>query len=211
MEEYLNPVKEDSQKSEGFQPTSHILNNQCPICLCNMEPATTAQMLSCPHVFCVDCLVQWLEHSRSCPMCRTPVPDIDQSHDPSSQDKTLRIVTHMTDRQLEYAISAASSYLKSFVSFTRWMAWVKIKCHMAIHAGFRSRVQFMVKLNNDQLKKLWNVYYGDRNCFDIERLVLTDFDMCTREWIETEESDPHSAIGLANFARHYMLSYLYSY
>lgn len=44
----------------------------CPIC---QEPASSAVKLECSHVFCEDCITEWLERDKdkTCPMCRASV------------------------------------------------------------------------------------------------------------------------------------------
>lgn len=44
----------------------------CPIC---QEPAATAVKLDCNHVFCDECITEWLERDKdkTCPMCRSSV------------------------------------------------------------------------------------------------------------------------------------------
>eukprot|EP00877_Chromochloris_zofingiensis_P003768 jgi/Chrzof1/13392/Cz07g31100.t1 len=42
----------------------------CPIC---QDPAQTPVRLDCSHVFCEDCIGEWLERDQTCPMCRSNV------------------------------------------------------------------------------------------------------------------------------------------
>ena len=39
----------------------------CPVCL--LEGPRT-RLLSCPHLFHLECLLQWCEQENSCPVCR---------------------------------------------------------------------------------------------------------------------------------------------
>lgn len=42
----------------------------CPIC--HDEPSTPVR-LGCSHVFCEDCIAEWLQRERTCPICRSLV------------------------------------------------------------------------------------------------------------------------------------------
>lgn len=54
------------RKSSGQLNTSGV--NNCPICLTEMENAT---MLSgCYHVFCFNCILEWLRMKPECPLCK---------------------------------------------------------------------------------------------------------------------------------------------
>ncbi|XP_064089776.1 RING finger and transmembrane domain-containing protein 2-like isoform X2 [Macrobrachium nipponense] len=44
----------------------------CPICHDDFQLPT---MLQCKHIFCEQCVVTWLDHEQTCPMCRTQVAD----------------------------------------------------------------------------------------------------------------------------------------
>ncbi|KAG2492176.1 hypothetical protein HYH03_009425 [Edaphochlamys debaryana] len=42
----------------------------CPVC---QEPVCVPVRLDCGHIFCEDCILEWLERDRTCPMCRANV------------------------------------------------------------------------------------------------------------------------------------------
>eukprot|EP00775_Hariotina_reticulata_P004404 gene4404-4657_t len=42
----------------------------CPIC---QDPAVTPVALDCSHVYCEECISEWLERDKTCPMCRSNV------------------------------------------------------------------------------------------------------------------------------------------
>ncbi|XP_064392016.1 RING finger and transmembrane domain-containing protein 2-like [Halichondria panicea] len=54
-------------------------NNVCPIC---QEDVFKPVYLKCKHVFCEDCVLQWLDRQNSCPLCRATVPN----HNPKWRD-----------------------------------------------------------------------------------------------------------------------------
>ncbi|PNH04474.1 RING finger and transmembrane domain-containing protein 1 [Tetrabaena socialis] len=39
----------------------------CPVC---QDPVTTPVRLDCGHIFCEECILEWLERDRTCPLCR---------------------------------------------------------------------------------------------------------------------------------------------
>ncbi|GLC45285.1 hypothetical protein PLESTB_000716600 [Pleodorina starrii] len=42
----------------------------CPVC---QDPVNTPVRLDCGHIFCEECILEWLERDRTCPMCRAEV------------------------------------------------------------------------------------------------------------------------------------------
>jgi len=44
--------------------------NQCPIC---QDALKSPLKLDCGHIYCDDCIGEWLERERTCPMCRKVV------------------------------------------------------------------------------------------------------------------------------------------
>ena len=44
------------------------IDDECPICFENFEDASKTP---CNHIFCKECIMDWLSHTASCPMCRT--------------------------------------------------------------------------------------------------------------------------------------------
>lgn len=44
--------------------------NSCPIC---QEPVELGIRLDCSHIFCEECIAEWLERGPTCPMCRATV------------------------------------------------------------------------------------------------------------------------------------------
>ncbi|KAL3530303.1 hypothetical protein ACH5RR_009625 [Cinchona calisaya] len=50
------------------------LKSPCPICLEELHLGSKATCLPCSHAFHGDCVVQWLEVSHMCPLCRYELP-----------------------------------------------------------------------------------------------------------------------------------------
>jgi len=51
-------------------PNKSIKEEDCPICLNNLKnPAH----LPCGHAFHSDCILNWIENKKSCPICRLPL------------------------------------------------------------------------------------------------------------------------------------------
>lgn len=47
---------------------------QCPICISEIQVNQKISVLSCNHLFHLDCLCQWLStHTKECPYCRTEI------------------------------------------------------------------------------------------------------------------------------------------
>ena len=48
--------------------------HDCAICLTRLDGRNEATYHGdCPHRFHLPCIAKWMEHGRSCPVCRTPV------------------------------------------------------------------------------------------------------------------------------------------
>lgn len=44
-------------------------NTKCPICLDEFEKGNIFKEIKCQHLFCEDCLEDWLEENKKCPVC----------------------------------------------------------------------------------------------------------------------------------------------
>eukprot|EP01024_Parvocaulis_polyphysoides_P057701 TRINITY_DN61561_c0_g1_i1.p1 TRINITY_DN61561_c0_g1~~TRINITY_DN61561_c0_g1_i1.p1 ORF type:complete len:200 (+),score=0.73 TRINITY_DN61561_c0_g1_i1:1-600(+) len=48
--------------------------DQCPICQERLSQTNMFPIkLECGHIFCEDCIMEWLERDRTCPMCRSNI------------------------------------------------------------------------------------------------------------------------------------------
>ena len=44
-------------------------DTKCPICLEDFNKGSTFRKVKCNHLFCEDCLEDWLEENKKCPVC----------------------------------------------------------------------------------------------------------------------------------------------
>lgn len=69
----------DEDHTEGvssLDDVSIIVANEhkdevCPICYNEMSGLSEIRKTTCGHLFCRDCISQWLSQSKTCPMCVT--------------------------------------------------------------------------------------------------------------------------------------------
>ena len=82
---YQNPINHDSYESfsqldnEVVKTVLDIKNvseeieisekTTCPICLDDYNPPEIFRKLKCQHSYCHDCLEEWLEENKKCPVC----------------------------------------------------------------------------------------------------------------------------------------------
>ena len=77
----IPPIKEaDFENLELIEVSKFHLrqesNQSCPICRDPYEIGQTVTQLPCGHIYCPDCIKEWLSRNRSCPMCRTEVINV---------------------------------------------------------------------------------------------------------------------------------------
>lgn len=46
----------------------------CCVCMCDIEHKDVAIKLPCGHEFHEECVMQWLDHRTTCPICKVTVP-----------------------------------------------------------------------------------------------------------------------------------------
>ncbi|XVF15123.1 hypothetical protein REPUB_Repub09cG0122200 [Reevesia pubescens] len=73
--EEMNPTIRYSRRSSSRQVDQS--NNECAVCLSELEEGEKVRKLKCKHTFHKDCLDRWLQqYWATCPLCRTKVlPD----------------------------------------------------------------------------------------------------------------------------------------
>lgn len=76
--------QETTLKREGLTeeeieqiPTTTAIpgDTTCCICLVDIQQGAFARQLACKHLFHSECLVQWVRHQITCPLCRHPLTD----------------------------------------------------------------------------------------------------------------------------------------
>lgn len=67
--QYMSGLKDRVQEAE---------TNPCPICMDAIEEGQVA-VTPCTHVFCVTCILPWIQSNRKCPMCRAAVTPRDMN------------------------------------------------------------------------------------------------------------------------------------
>jgi SNF2 family DNA or RNA helicase len=64
-------LQEHRNMTEVNSRFAQCLQDACVICF--EQPMTNPTLTKCHHVGCLSCLLQWWEHSKTCPVCRTPM------------------------------------------------------------------------------------------------------------------------------------------
>lgn len=67
---------------------------ECPICQEEFATMTgsTAARLPCDHIFCVNCIRQWLDSSRTCPVCRLEVVEVENQYHGAVMKRELSLL-----------------------------------------------------------------------------------------------------------------------
>lgn len=60
---------------KSLVPIKTIPNSICPICFDPIKKET-AKPVTCRHLYCKDCLKQWIHYKNTCPVCRAPFKEI---------------------------------------------------------------------------------------------------------------------------------------
>mmetsp|Transcript_6972 Transcript_6972/g.12158 ORF Transcript_6972/g.12158 Transcript_6972/m.12158 type:complete len:407 (-) Transcript_6972:225-1445(-) len=67
----------DDQGEAGQQPEP-IENENCCICMCDVEPEDLSLINGCEHRFCFGCIEKWAERENTCPLCKIRFTKIDR-------------------------------------------------------------------------------------------------------------------------------------
>ena len=132
------------------QLTTDQKQQHCLICHC--EYVSTDKILEinkCQHIFHVDCIEQWFEYSKACPICREPF----QTHQPNLIQYLLILLSvHQSNSS---PISTASVYQNQSLSHT---AFVCVLLHILL-----SRYQTAQEFNyiKDHLTNIRNTFSVD--------------------------------------------------
>jgi len=65
----------DALPTDQIKPLERILVDRCTVCQENYQVGDKITHLPCNHSFHRDCLVQWLHHRDTCPLCRYKVKE----------------------------------------------------------------------------------------------------------------------------------------
>jgi hypothetical protein len=65
----------------SIRPSETKLPQQCSICLANIDEDSMIGLLKCQHYFHQECITEWLQRKKRCPMCRTEAEKKDDSVD----------------------------------------------------------------------------------------------------------------------------------
>mmetsp|Transcript_430 Transcript_430/g.715 ORF Transcript_430/g.715 Transcript_430/m.715 type:complete len:97 (+) Transcript_430:755-1045(+) len=90
----------------------------CSICL--DEPSDI--VLDCMHAFCENCITDWNQKSRTCPICRKDI-NVDL------EDKW--VITYNTDKDLAKMAEETIAYVIQYVKKCKMIKLVKIKQNKA--------------------------------------------------------------------------------
>jgi len=96
----------------------------CAICLERLGMKSDGVALPCAHTFHAECLGQWLQEKRECPLCRAPAADEDDANDIArhqTEDEVRRLRSRSTWRTLDTARMAVGRV--SSQSPTGWQIW----------------------------------------------------------------------------------------
>lgn len=77
---YMWKLKREARRELGYQriqfstsKKKKLPNDVCPVCLDEFKVKQKLAICPCHHVFHSSCLIEWLHHKNSCPMCKAPV------------------------------------------------------------------------------------------------------------------------------------------
>ncbi|KAL0414987.1 UNVERIFIED_CONTAM: RING-H2 finger protein ATL60 [Sesamum latifolium] len=74
-----------------FDPKEFRDGLECAVCLCEVSEGEKARLLpKCNHGFHVDCIDMWFQSHSTCPLCRNPVANQNQSN--SAAESTLETI-----------------------------------------------------------------------------------------------------------------------
>ncbi|XP_019962071.2 PHD and RING finger domain-containing protein 1-like [Paralichthys olivaceus] len=72
--------------------------DKCPICLSGFQHQAVASLEKCPHVFCLQCLLQWSQTANTCPVDRISFAFIYQRRCPGGDvQKKIKVKTQNED------------------------------------------------------------------------------------------------------------------
>ncbi|KAK4395016.1 RING-H2 finger protein ATL60 [Sesamum angolense] len=95
-----------------FDPKEFRDGLECAVCLCEVSEGEKARLLpKCNHGFHVDCIDMWFQSHSTCPLCRNPVANQNQSN--SAAESTLETILQAPIGENSEPSSSSSSSLGS--------------------------------------------------------------------------------------------------
>ena len=80
----LSPHILDVLHNTAHPASSVDVMSPCAVCLDRIEEGTDVISLSCHHVYHTQCIIHWLQHNSTCPICRTQQNPIEYEEEPTS-------------------------------------------------------------------------------------------------------------------------------
>ena len=71
-------------------------NLSCPICRDDFKEHSKVVRLACTHMFCLECLKQWLNQRNTCPLCRLSLP-VEEDKDAKKKRESAQNVTELRE------------------------------------------------------------------------------------------------------------------
>uniref|UniRef100_A0A0N4Z2B8 RING-type domain-containing protein n=1 Tax=Parastrongyloides trichosuri TaxID=131310 RepID=A0A0N4Z2B8_PARTI len=85
----IMPFSKDSQSDENE-------SERCTVCLCDFDSGDEVRALNCSHKFHVECIDQWLNINKKCPLCREDVDKVRGLEKEPNSSSTGRIPINST-------------------------------------------------------------------------------------------------------------------
>ena len=119
---------------------------------------THCPMENCIHIFCIDCIMEWLNNSLACPVCRTAAAEL--HYGSNIEDKIWVQAKTLSKKKFGQVLHLAQQFFKLHVAFSSWADQFLKLGSLELHKGFRSPVQFMVNLSPFQMRTLYDKFYN---------------------------------------------------
>lgn len=66
----MNPSRPDSVKKEQSLKTKSATSENCSICMEKLSTDICVQLLTCKHIYHLNCIHEWARERTDCPLCR---------------------------------------------------------------------------------------------------------------------------------------------